>query len=66
MSSSNRCVVSLPLHERVESRRAIQEVFRSTPIDKQVMMFTATLPPETKAVCLKFMKDVAVSARNDD
>ena len=52
MSNSNRCVVSLPLHERVESRRAIQEVFRSTPIDKQVMMFTA------KAVCMKYMQNV--------
>ena len=58
MSSSNRCVVSLPLHERVESRRAIQEVFRSTPIDKQVMMFTATLSPQAKAVCMKYMQNV--------
>ena len=58
MSSSNRCVVPLPLHERVESRRAIQEVFRSTPIDKQVMMFTATLSPQAKAVCMKYMQNV--------
>ena len=65
MSNSNRCVVSLPLHERVESRRAIQEVFRSTPIDKQVMMFTATLPANVKAVCLKFMKDVCLREKAD-
>ena len=58
MSNSNRCVVSLPLHERVESRRAIQEVFRSTPIDKQVMMFTATLSTQAKAVCMKYMQNV--------
>ncbi|KAK8791307.1 ATP-dependent RNA helicase [Blastocystis sp. subtype 4] len=40
----------------LNSRRDIQEVFKNTPFDKQVMMFTATLPAEVKTVCLKFMK----------
>ena len=48
-----------------ESRKDIQEVFQKTPIDKQVMMFTATLPANVKAVCLKFMKDVRLREKAD-
>ena len=33
----------------------IKKIFKKTPIDKQVMMFSATLPDETKDVCKKFM-----------
>ena len=40
------------------SRRDIQEVFKNTPYDKQVMMFTATLPEEVKTICLKYMQNV--------
>ena len=40
--------------------QSIQEVFKNTPFDKQVMMFTATLPAAVKTVCLKFMKDVSI------
>ena len=34
----------------------VQKIFKKTPCDKQVMMFTATLPEETKTVCKKFMR----------
>lgn len=39
-------------------RRDIHEIFVNAPFDKQVMMFTATLPPEAKTVCLKYMQNV--------
>lgn len=42
----------------VKMRADLQSIFMSCPIDKQVMMFTATLPAAVKTVCLKFMKDV--------
>jgi len=37
-------------------RADVQRIFKKTPCDKQVMMFTATLPEETKTVCKKFMR----------
>ena len=37
-------------------RADVQRIFKKTPVDKQVMMFTATLPEETKTVCKKFMR----------
>lgn len=37
-------------------RGDVQRIFKKTPVDKQVMMFTATLPEETKIVCKKFMR----------
>ena len=37
-------------------RSDIQKIFRETPHNKQVMMFTATLSAETKMVCRKFMR----------
>ena len=40
-------------------------MFRHTPFDKQVMMFTATLSPEAKAVCLKYMQNVSVALPRD-
>lgn len=39
-------------------RRDVQEIFRSTPHDKQVMMFSATLSKEIRPVCRKFCQDV--------
>ncbi|OAD58010.1 ATP-dependent RNA helicase WM6 [Eufriesea mexicana] len=36
----------------------VQEIFRSTPHGKQVMMFSATLSKEIRPVCKKFMQDV--------
>jgi len=37
-------------------RADVQRIFKKTPCDKQVMMFTATLPDDTKIVCKKFMR----------
>ena len=39
-------------------RRDVQEIFRMTPHEKQVMMFSATLSKEIRPVCKKFMQDV--------
>ena len=36
----------------------MQEIFKMTPHDKQVMMFSATLSKEIRPVCKKFMQDV--------
>lgn len=38
-------------------RRDVQEIFRATPLQKQVMMFSATLSQEIKPICLKFMQN---------
>lgn len=40
-------------------RRDVQEIFRLTPHEKQVMMFSATLSKEIRPVCRKFMQDVS-------
>ena len=45
-------------------RNDLQKIFISCPLDKQVMMFTATLPKEIKDTCLKFMKDVCFMITN--
>lgn len=41
-----------------DMRRDVQEIFRMTPHEKQVMMFSATLSKEIRPVCRKFMQDV--------
>jgi hypothetical protein len=38
-------------------RKDVQEIFKATPHEKQVMMFSATLSTEMRAVCKKFMQD---------
>ena len=45
----------------VDMRRDVQEVFKATPHEKQVMMFSATLPKEIRPVCKKFMNNVMKS-----
>ncbi|CAD6999504.1 unnamed protein product [Ceratitis capitata] len=47
--------------EQLDMRRDVQEIFRSTPHGKQVMMFSATLSKEIRPVCKKFMQDVNIS-----
>ncbi|CAH0713421.1 unnamed protein product, partial [Brenthis ino] len=42
--------------EPLDVRRDVQEIFRSTPHGKQVMMFSATLSKEIRPVCKKFMQ----------
>ncbi|GAB6023394.1 ATP-dependent RNA helicase WM6 [Chamberlinius hualienensis] len=43
--------------EQLDMRRDVQDIFRATPHDKQVMMFSATLSKEIRPVCKKFMQD---------
>jgi superfamily II DNA/RNA helicase len=43
-----------------DMRRDVQEIFRMTPHEKQVMMFSATLSEEVRPVCKKFMQDVNI------
>jgi len=43
--------------EQLDMRKDVQEIFRSTPHEKQVMMFSATLSKEIRGVCKKFMLD---------
>ena len=38
-------------------RRDVQEIFRATPTEKQVMMFSATLSQEIRPICKKFMRN---------
>jgi len=41
--------------ESLDMRRDVQKIFRMTPHDKQVMMFSATLSDTIRPVCKKFM-----------
>ncbi|CAN7037594.1 unnamed protein product, partial [Brassica rapa subsp. trilocularis] len=43
--------------ESLDMRRDVQEIFKMTPHEKQVMMFSATLSKEIRPVCKKFMQD---------
>lgn len=43
--------------EQLDMRRDVQEIFRTTPHEKQVMMFSATLAKEIRPICKKFMQD---------
>ena len=38
-------------------RRDVQEIFRATPQQKQVIMFSATLSQAIRPVCKKFMQN---------
>lgn len=40
-----------------DMRRDVQEIVKMTPQQKQVMMFSATLPKELRTVCKRFMQD---------
>lgn len=45
-------------------RRDVQEIFKMTPHEKQVLMFSATLSKEIRPVCKKFMQDVSRTISN--
>lgn len=47
-------------------RKDVQEIFRMTPHEKQVMMFSATLSKDIRPVCKKFMMDVRDSTPLSD
>lgn len=42
--------------EHLDMRGDVQAIFKHTPHDKQVMMFSATLSKSIRAVCRKFMQ----------
>ncbi len=41
-----------------DMRGDVQDIFKQTPHDKQVMMFSATLSAEIRPIIKKFMSDV--------
>ena len=41
----------------LDMRSDIQKIFKETPINKQVMMFSATMSDEGKKICRLFMKN---------
>jgi len=43
--------------ESLDMRRDVQEIFKMTPHEKQVLMFSATLSKEIRPVCKRFMQD---------
>ena len=43
--------------ESLVVRADVQQIFRQSAFQKQVIMFSATLNEETRSVCTKFMKD---------
>lgn len=43
--------------EHLDMRGDVQEIFKATPHEKQVMMFSATLSKDVRPVCRKFMQD---------
>lgn len=50
----------------VDMRRDVQTIFRETPHDKQVMMFSATLDKEVRPVCRKFCQNPMEVFVDDD
>jgi len=40
----------------LDMRRQVQEIFKKTPHEKQVMMYSATISPEARELCRKFSK----------
>jgi ATP-dependent RNA helicase UAP56/SUB2 len=52
--------------DQIDMRRDVQEIFRSTPADKQVMMFSATLSQEVRPICKKFMRNPLEVYVDDD
>lgn len=45
-------------------RQDVQKIFKKTPHEKQVMMFTATLNDVIRPVCLRFMREVITTQPN--
>jgi len=52
--------------EQLDMRRDVQDIFRATPHEKQVMMFSATLSKDIRPVCKKFMQDPMEVYVDDD
>jgi ATP-dependent RNA helicase UAP56/SUB2 len=43
----------------VGMRKDVQTIFKATPHEKQVMMFSATLDKDVRTICRKFCQDVS-------
>merc|ERR1712054_670319 len=43
--------------EQLDMRKSVQDIFKNTPREKQVMMFSATLSQDIRKICKKFMTD---------
>jgi len=43
--------------DKLDMRKDVQQIFVETPKKKQVMMFSATMTADTRALCKKFMQD---------
>lgn len=52
--------------EQLDMRRDVQNIFKQTPHQKQVMMFSATLENAIRTVCKKFMQDPLEVFVDDD
>jgi superfamily II DNA/RNA helicase len=48
----------------MDMRRDVQNIFKATPHEKQVMMYSATLDREVRPVCRKFCQDVKMCLLN--
>ncbi|VDO26620.1 unnamed protein product [Brugia timori] len=60
MIGDNACCITYD-EVILDMRRDVQEIVKMTPQEKQVMMFSATLPRDLRVVCKKFMQDVRFS-----
>ena len=49
----------------LDMRRDVQDIFRATPTQKQVMMYSATLSQEVIPICKKFMQNPLVILADD-
>ena len=45
----------------IDMRKDVQSIFKVTPYEKQVMMYSATLDKEIRPVCRKFCQSVSLS-----
>ncbi len=45
------------LLEEVDMRKTVQTIFKATPVEKQVMMFSATLSAEARVTCRRFCQN---------
>lgn len=50
----DECDELLNAERGISMRRDVQTIFQATPHEKQVMMFSATLPKEIRPICKKF------------
>merc|ERR1711934_531651 len=52
--------------EQLDMRKSVQDIFKETPRETQVMMFSATLSKDIRKICKKFMTDPVMEVFIDD